>query len=91
MAAHLSIVLVEDNDDLREITADALRAEGHRVVALSCAEELEDHAAGAAADVFLVDLNLPGEDGFSPRAAFGRHTRWSASSSFRPDQICKTK
>jgi DNA-binding response OmpR family regulator len=65
MAAHLSIVLVEDNDDLRELTADALRDEGHRVVALSCAEELEDLAAGAAADVFLIDLNLPGEDGFS--------------------------
>jgi DNA-binding response OmpR family regulator len=65
MVSHLSIVLVEDNDDLRELTADALRGEGHRVVALSCAEELEDHAAGAAADVFLIDLNLPGEDGFS--------------------------
>jgi DNA-binding response OmpR family regulator len=65
MAPHLSIVLVEDNDDLRELTADALRGEGHRVVALGCAEELEDHAAGAAADVFLIDLNLPGEDGFS--------------------------
>jgi DNA-binding response OmpR family regulator len=64
MAAHLSIVLVEDNDDLRELTADALRAEGHRVVALSCAEELEDQARGAAADVFLIDLNLPGEDGY---------------------------
>jgi DNA-binding response OmpR family regulator len=65
MAAHLSIVLVEDNDDLRELTADALRGEGHHVVALSCAEELEDHAAVAAANVFLIDLNLPGEDGYS--------------------------
>jgi DNA-binding response OmpR family regulator len=65
MAAHLSIVLVEDNDDLRELTTDALRDEGHRVVALSCAEELEDQARGVAADVFLIDLNLPGEDGFS--------------------------
>jgi DNA-binding response OmpR family regulator len=65
MAAHLSIVLVEDNDDLRELTAEALRAEGHRVVALSCAEELEDQAGGAMADVFLIDLGLPGEDGYS--------------------------
>lgn len=65
MAAHLSIVLVEDNDDLRELTADALRAEGHDVVALSCAEELEDKARGVAADLFLIDLNLPGENGFS--------------------------
>lgn len=65
MATHLSIVLVEDNDDLRQLTANALRSEGHRVVALSCAEELEDLGAGAVADVFLIDLNLPGEDGFS--------------------------
>ena len=65
MVAQLSIVLVEDNDDLRELTAAALRAEGHAVVALSCAEELEDTARGAIADVFLIDLNLPGEDGFS--------------------------
>jgi len=65
MVAHLSIVLVEDNDDLRELTAEALRAEGHRVTALSCAEELEDKARGTAADLFLIDLNLPGEDGFS--------------------------
>lgn len=65
MATHLSIVLVEDNDDLRQLTADALRLDGHRVIALSCAEELEDLGAGAAADVFLIDLNLPGEDGFS--------------------------
>jgi len=65
MAARLSIVLVEDNDDLRDLTADALRAEGHRVTALACAEELEDRARGVAADLFLIDLNLPGEDGFS--------------------------
>ncbi len=65
MAAQLSIVLGEDNDDLRELTADALRAEGHDVVALSCAEELEDKARGVAADLFLIDLNLPGENGFS--------------------------
>lgn len=65
MVAHLSIVLIEDNDDLRELTADALRTEGHRVLALSCAEELEDKACGVAADLFLIDLNLPGEDGFS--------------------------
>ena len=58
MAAHLSIVLVEDNDDLRELTADALREEGHWVVALSCAEELEDQARGVAADVFLIRTSV---------------------------------
>jgi DNA-binding response OmpR family regulator len=65
MVARLTIVLVEDNDDLRELTADALRNQGHHVVALSCAEELEDKAVGIACDLFLIDLNLPGEDGLS--------------------------
>ena len=65
MVTRLSIVLLEDNDDLRELTADALRAEGHDVVALSCAEGLEDEARGISADVFLIDLGLPGEDGLS--------------------------
>ncbi len=65
MVARLSIVLVEDNDDLRELTADALRAQGHHVLALGCAEELEDQARAEAADVFLIDLGLPGEDGYS--------------------------
>lgn len=65
MFTHLSIVLIEDNDDLRELTADALRDEGHRVIALSCAEELQDKAKGISTDLFLIDLNLPGEDGFS--------------------------
>jgi len=65
MAANLSIILVEDNDDLRELTCDALRAEGHRVIGLSCAEELVDLVRGDRADVFLIDLNLPGEDGLS--------------------------
>lgn len=65
MASLLNVVVVEDNDDLRELTCDALRQEGHRVMGLSCAEELEDQAAGEPADVFLIDLNLPGEQGQS--------------------------
>ena len=65
MASCLSIVLVEDNDELRQLTSEALRAEGHRVIGLSCAEELEDQAGGEVVDVFLIDLNLPGEDGLS--------------------------
>ena len=61
----LNIVLVEDHDILRQMVQQALEEAGHRVVALSCAEELEDVAGGQPADVFLIDLNLPGEDGLS--------------------------
>jgi DNA-binding response OmpR family regulator len=61
----LNIVLVEDHDILRMLIKQALEESGHQVVALSCAEELEDVAGGQPADVFLIDLNLPGEDGLS--------------------------
>lgn len=65
MSSSLSIVIVEDNDDLRELTADALRAQGHQVCALACAEAVDEALGAAPADVFLIDLNLPGEDGLS--------------------------
>jgi DNA-binding response OmpR family regulator len=66
MDSPLHIVLVEDHDALREVTADILGQAGYRVTALSCAEELDDLAfSGGAIDLFLLDLNLPGEDGIS--------------------------
>ncbi len=62
---HLNIVLVEDHDVLRDMLAQALQEAGHQVTALSCAEELEDVAGGKNTDLFIIDLNLPGENGFS--------------------------
>ena len=65
MATHLNIVVVEDNDDLREAIVEVLSALGHRVLGLTCAEELGDEGAQAVIDLLVVDLNLPGEDGVS--------------------------
>ena len=65
MVAQLNLVVVEDNNDLRTLLCSALRKEGHRVTALSCAEELEEQAGSDHADAFLIDINLPGEDGLS--------------------------
>jgi len=65
MAAHLNIVVVEDNNDLRNLLCNALRKDGHQVTSLSCAEELEDQPGCDQADAFLIDINLPGEDGLS--------------------------
>jgi DNA-binding response OmpR family regulator len=65
MVASLSVVVVEDHDDLRDITCAALRSSGHRVVGLGCAEDLGEVTGGLMVDVFLLDLNLPGEDGIS--------------------------
>lgn len=65
MAAKLNIAVVEDNDDLRNLTCQVLTNEGHHVTGLSCAEELEDFLGGKPVDVFLLDINLPGESGIS--------------------------
>ena len=65
MATHLNIVVVEDNHDLRTLLCNALRKDGHHVTGLSCAEELEDQSGSDHADAFLIDINLPGEDGLS--------------------------
>lgn len=65
MAADLNIIVVEDNDSLRLVTVEILRQLGHQVQGLACAEDIDDMAGGVTADIFILDLNLPGEDGIS--------------------------
>ena len=65
MDTPLEIVLVEDHDQLRRLTTAVLRARGHRVVALASAEEVDDSVTLSKPDIFILDLNLPGEDGVS--------------------------
>lgn len=61
----LNIVLVEDHDLLRTVTESVLQAAGHKVVALACAEEVDEALSGMNPDLYILDLNLPGEDGIS--------------------------
>lgn len=61
----MNIIVVEDNDELRDATVDALRVEGHQVLGLDCAEALPEQASWRRIDLMLVDLNLPGEDGLA--------------------------
>ncbi|NDG14986.1 MAG: DNA-binding response regulator [Betaproteobacteria bacterium] len=63
MVANLNIVVIEDNNDLRTLLCNGLSSDGHHVTGLSSAEELEDQAGIDHADAFLVDINLPGENG----------------------------
>lgn len=57
----LSVVVVEDHDDLRDAMLEALRWRGHTVVGLDSAEAFVEWPGHA--DVLVLDLNLPGEDG----------------------------
>lgn len=58
------ILLVEDNDSLREATLDFLIRNGHKVTGVVCAEDVDDTPTPGVPDVYLIDVNLPGEGGF---------------------------
>jgi len=59
------IVLIEDNEALRAATVSVLEDAGFPVWGLSCAEDLNEFSDITTADIYLLDLNLPGEDGLS--------------------------
>lgn len=61
----LKILVVEDNDGLRKATLAFLQDHGHYVRGVAMAEEINDVGAGFVPDVFVIDLNLPDEDGLS--------------------------
>ena len=65
MDSRLNLIVVEDHDVLREVTVEALRAMGHDARGADCAEALDDELAGFRADLLVLDLGLPGEDGIS--------------------------
>ena len=65
MTTGLNIVVVEDHDILREILVDLLCQNGHRASGFFCAEDVDDEQKHALTDLYVIDLNLPGEDGLS--------------------------
>ena len=60
-----NVLIVEDNDALRESLSRFLGQNGFNVAALSCAEDVDDEPSAQLSDLYVLDLNLPGEDGLS--------------------------
>jgi DNA-binding response OmpR family regulator len=60
----LSVLVVEDNDDLRETLLGLIADCGFQALGVPAAEDVDDNP-GTMADIYIVDLNLPGEDGIS--------------------------
>ena len=48
---------------LREATIALLRAQGHHAYGAMCAEEIDEAGGAELPDLYLIDINLPGEDG----------------------------
>ena len=58
------ILVVEDDAFVRDVVEIYLREEGYRVTTATNGQEMRNVLAGDPADLVLMDLRLPGEDGF---------------------------
>lgn len=61
----LHILVVDDDAGLRELLADYLTGQGYAVGAVADGAEMDSYLAGQPADLVILDLMLPGEDGLS--------------------------
>ena len=59
----MNIVVIEDYTSLRVILVKTIQKIGHKAIGLSCAEEVDELTISQKADMFIIDLNLPEEDG----------------------------
>jgi two-component system cell cycle response regulator DivK len=60
-----TILVVDDDDDIRFVHSEVLRREGYNVIEASCAAEAEGAALDQVPDLILMDIALPGLDGLS--------------------------
>ena len=67
-SAVVRVVLVEDDEELRGLLLADLAARGLQAVGLPSAERLYRHLAVQSCDVVVLDIGLPGEDGYSVTA-----------------------
>lgn len=61
----IPVAVCEDDGDLRDILASGLPHFGFRVFGVGGAEQLDEVLAHRDIDLLVLDLGLPGEDGFS--------------------------
>jgi two-component system OmpR family response regulator len=59
-----SLLVVEDEDPIRELVSTALRFKGYAVTAAASGREALAEARNGAFDLLLLDVNLPDVDGF---------------------------
>lgn len=61
----MNVLIVEDDRDLAGLMVRAFAAEGFTAESVSSAEEAYDALTGSVFDCLVVDINLPGDDGFA--------------------------
>lgn len=63
--SQIQVAICEDDDDLREILVSGLPHYGLRTFGVGSVEALEHLLATREVDLLVLDIGLPGEDGFS--------------------------
>lgn len=71
VACNFDICVIEDNADLNALLVQTLQASGYRAYGAPSVEAFERLLLERQPDLFVLDLNLPGEDGTS----FARRVR----------------
>lgn len=59
-----TVLIIEDNEDIRENTAEILEFSGFSVIAVDSGEGGLSAAFGSKPDVILCDIMMPGLDGY---------------------------
>ncbi len=67
------VLIIEDDDELRGLLADFLEAEAYKSVAVATAEEGMAFLEEDPVRIILLDLMLPGIDGFTACSAIREH------------------
>lgn len=65
MSEYINIVVIEDYKPLCDMFVYYLANNGYSAVGVGSASELDEYFRSTYANVLILDINLPGEDGFS--------------------------
>ena len=65
MAINGRVLIVEDDTSVREMLAEYLRTHGYEVAQADRGTAMREAVEESLPDVILLDVNLPGEDGFT--------------------------
>ncbi len=63
--AHETLLIVEDDADIRELIRYNMEREGYKVAECASSEDAHDYLARKLPDLVLLDLMLPGLDGYA--------------------------
>lgn len=76
------ILVVEDSDDIRFLLVELLQDEGHTVIAVRSGEEAIKQALVCKPSLILMDISLPGIDGWETVKRLREITQFSATPIF---------